>query len=119
MDVETLAHALGSSARQLERRFRATIGLGPKLVCRIARIRNAMGLLPLRNGQSWSDIVYACGFYDQAHFIREFRAIAGVTPGRFAHGCCERPTWKSALYNTAPWPKASFSLMGDDSPMRE
>jgi AraC-like DNA-binding protein len=94
VDVETLAHALGSSVRHLERRFRATIGQSPKLACRIARIRHAMSLLPLRNGQSWSDVVYACGFYDQAHFIREFRAIAGVTPSRFAHGCCDKPDMK-------------------------
>jgi len=98
VDVETLARALGSSVRQLERRFRATIGLSPKLACRIARVRHAMSFLPLRNGQNWSDVVYACGFYDQAHFIREFRAIAGVTPGKFANGCATAPNVEEVAF---------------------
>lgn len=94
--VGAIAHAAGTSVRQLERRFREVVGLGPKLASRIARVRHAMALLPLRSGATWSDVAFSCGFYDQAHLIREFRAIAGVTPTRFTAGCTAAPPDRSA-----------------------
>lgn len=85
--VEALAAETGSSVRQLERGFREVVGLSPKRASRIARVRHALTLLPLPGGATWSDVVFACGFYDQAHLIREFRALAGMTPGQLAGRC--------------------------------
>jgi AraC-like DNA-binding protein len=104
LTVEALAQAIGTSVRELERRFRQVVGLGPKLTCRIARVRYAMTLLPLREGTTSAEVAQASGFCDQAHMNREFRAIAGVTPGSFTHGCGASitldPANLSDLYNT-------------------
>jgi AraC-like DNA-binding protein len=95
--VDAIADAVGIGVRRLERRFRAAVGLGPKLACRIARVRHAMDLMPRRAGVSWAELALSCGFYDQAHFIREFRFVVGTTPSFFADGC----TSVSHSYNTA------------------
>lgn len=94
LDVAAIAGALDTGPRQLERLFRHTVGVSPKLACRIERVRHAMRLVPFGGHADWADIAYACGFYDQAHFIRDFRAITGMTPTRFSTGCT------SDSYNT-------------------
>lgn len=76
--VADLAAELGISERQLRRRFRAAVGLGPKRFARIVRFQVAVGML--RAGRSWGDVVERCGFFDQAHLIGELRAMAGMTP---------------------------------------
>jgi AraC-like DNA-binding protein len=78
-DLAALAEELGLSVRQLERRFLAAVGLAPKLFCRIQRFNNVFQVLgqPSRN---WVETAIACGYYDQAHLIRDCKDLSGNTP---------------------------------------
>lgn len=78
-DLAALARELGLSVRQLERRFLAAVGLAPKLFCRIQRFNNVFQVLgqPFRN---WVETAIACGYYDQAHLIRDCKDLSGSTP---------------------------------------
>ena len=79
--IPDLADSVGWSTRRLEQRFREQIGLTPKAAARALRLRHAARRLA--GGESPAETALACGFYDQAHFNREFRAMAGCTPGAF------------------------------------
>jgi AraC-like DNA-binding protein len=79
--IARIAAEVGWSQGYLIRRFTQQIGLTPKGAARVLRFRNAMAML-VREATSLSEISMACGFYDQAHLNREFRAIAGITPGQ-------------------------------------
>lgn len=77
--VDLLANDLGISGRQLERRFLNEVGLGPKLLCRILRFQQVFRAV--ENADSnWAKIAADCGYYDQAHLIRDFRQFAEQTP---------------------------------------
>lgn len=78
--VNFLGETLNISTRQLERRFQASVGLSPKMLCRIARMQAAISALRHQPGAVWLDIAHQNGFYDQSHFIREFKALSGLTP---------------------------------------
>lgn len=80
--VTQLAHDLGLSARQLERRFQITVGLGPKLLARIIRFQKIFKALE-ENPHGWSDVALACGYYDQAHLIHDFKGFSGQNPSAF------------------------------------
>lgn len=79
LDLAAFAQELGLSIRQLERRFLAAVGLSPKLFCRIRRFNEVLQVLgqPSRN---WVDTAIACGYYDQAHLIRDCKQLSGNTP---------------------------------------
>jgi len=79
-NVNAVADDLGVSERHLRRVFRETIGVSPKTFAKLTRFRRAVGAARAENHGSWATIAAAAGYYDQAHLIREFRAIAGVTP---------------------------------------
>lgn len=80
--VDGLATGAGLSRRQLERVFLDQVGLSPKLFLRIIRFQEALGALRDRPERpDWARVAVEHGFYDQAHFIRDFRAFAGATPG--------------------------------------
>lgn len=79
--VEAVAGELGWSRRQLAAQFRRELGLAPRTVARLARAARAAAML--RRGDDLADVAYALGYADQPHFTREFKAFAGVTPGRF------------------------------------
>ncbi|MEU0967297.1 AraC family transcriptional regulator [Streptomyces sp. NPDC005917] len=79
--IARIAAEVGWSQGYLIRRFTQQIGLTPKASARVLRFRHAMALLG-RGAASLSEISTACGYYDQAHLNREFRAIAGTTPGQ-------------------------------------
>ncbi|HMV50418.1 MAG TPA: AraC family transcriptional regulator [Blastocatellia bacterium] len=77
--VDALANDLGLSGRQLERRFLREVGLGPKLLCRILRFQQVFRAVERADGK-WAQVAADCGYYDQAHLIRDFRQFAGQTP---------------------------------------
>jgi AraC-like DNA-binding protein len=77
--VGELAAQLGVGRRGLEREFRATFGLSPGAVGRIARFQRSLGLLV--EGRGLADVAAHGGYADQSHFTRETRAMAGMTPG--------------------------------------
>jgi AraC-like DNA-binding protein len=79
--VDALAGGCGLGARQLERLFREAVGLAPKTLARLARFQAA--LRACEGGASLSAAGLAAGYADQAHFAREFRRVAGVTPSAF------------------------------------
>lgn len=68
------------SPRQLERKFKEQVGLSPKVFSRVVRINHALRLLKLNKGYNWQDIIYLCGYYDQAHFIKDFKDLTGECP---------------------------------------
>lgn len=82
--VAELAEEVGWSRRHLTARFHREIGLPPKGYARVVRMRRAARLLSRVPALSLGEVALECGYYDQAHFSREFRALAGCTPGRFA-----------------------------------
>jgi AraC-like DNA-binding protein len=88
--VSELADGTGWSGRHLTSRFRAEIGLTPKAAARVIRFDRARKLLVLRltsatadGGFLLADLAADCGYFDQAHLAREFRALAGCPPSQW------------------------------------
>jgi len=79
-NVNAVAVGLGVSERHLRRVFRETIGVSPKAFAKLTRFHRALRAARQDTHASWAGIAAAVGYYDQAHLIAEFRAIAGVTP---------------------------------------
>jgi AraC-like DNA-binding protein len=82
--VDDLAFQTGLSSRQLRRLFLEQVGPSPKHFCRIIRFRNSLSRLSERGRADWVQVALDCGYYDQAHFINDFREFSGYTPGEFA-----------------------------------
>ncbi|MFE2551241.1 helix-turn-helix domain-containing protein [Streptomyces sp. NPDC059355] len=81
--VGRIAAEVGWSQGHLIRRFTEQVGLTPKMSARVLRFHRAARLLT-REGLNLTEVTEACGFYDQAHLNREFRAMAETTPGQMA-----------------------------------
>jgi AraC-like DNA-binding protein len=85
--VSDLAAGTGWSERHLTSRFRAEIGLAPKAAARVVRFDRARKLLvrKLTAGGDYllADLAADCGYFDQAHLAREFRALAGCPPSQW------------------------------------
>src|SRR5688572_829800 len=79
VSIDQLATNAGISNRQLERRFMRDIGVGPKLLSRILRFQQVFRAVE-RVDPVWASIAVECGYYDQAHLIRDFNQFAGQTP---------------------------------------
>ena len=75
-----LSESLGLSHKHLIHLFKQQVGLSPKLYARIQRFQSALHSLPDDQPISWSDVALTAGYFDQAHFIHDFRTFAGVTP---------------------------------------
>ena len=80
--VAAVARAVGYSERELRRRFRDSVGYGPKTLQRVLRFQRALtGLRPQSEPtDSLARLAASAGYSDQAHMTREIRELAGVTP---------------------------------------
>jgi transcriptional regulator GlxA family with amidase domain len=78
--VGQLASDIGTSCRQLSRRFQNAVGISPKEFSRVSRFLHALRCLRERKQQTLTEIAVMCGYFDQAHFNHEFREFAGMTP---------------------------------------
>jgi transcriptional regulator GlxA family with amidase domain len=98
MRVGDLASHLDLSARQIERVFRDEVGISPKLFLRIVRFQEVLGAIRGGAGETgWAEVAAAHGFYDQAHFIRDFKTFAGRPPGSWHVGDASLAAIFSAL----------------------
>jgi AraC-like DNA-binding protein len=82
--VDELAFDAGMSARQLRRLFLEQIGLTPKHLSRVIRFRESVSRLGKTQRGDLTHVALDCGYYDQAHFINEFRELSGYRPTEFA-----------------------------------
>lgn len=81
LEIAVIARLVGSSARQLERSFRAEMGISPSAYYRTLRLKYGRWLLTTSD-TSINDIAFECGFADASHFIRHFQAQFDMAPGR-------------------------------------
>jgi len=81
--IDALAERSGLSARQFQRRFSKQVGLSPKLYARTIRFDAALSAHRLAPERPWTEIVHEAGYFDQAHFVRECRALTGAAPSHF------------------------------------
>ena len=79
LSVDALANDAGISVRQLERRFLREVGVGPKLLSRILRFQQVFSAVDRRDPE-WAMVALDCGYYDQAHLIRDFQQFSQQTP---------------------------------------
>jgi AraC-like DNA-binding protein len=78
--VGAVTDAIGMSAKRFIERFTAQVGVTPKRYCRIRRFQRAVERMHRGEIVEWPQVALDCGYYDQAHFIHEFQAFAGLTP---------------------------------------
>lgn len=84
-----IARMVGMSERNLQRYFLFYIGVTPKSFMRIARFNSVTRLIEQQETFKWQDILLATGYYDAAHFSREFKSITGRTPSDYYRGKAE------------------------------
>lgn len=80
VSIAALAAEVGWSRRHLLGRFRAEIGLAPKTAARLVRFDAARRALEKDPSRSLAALATECGYYDQSHLDREFKAFAGCPP---------------------------------------
>ena len=68
--------------RKLERAFAKQVGLSPKQLARVIRLQATLRML-LNQADSHTSIAYENNYFDQAHFIKDFKEFTGVSPGKF------------------------------------
>ena len=82
--VEELARDLGTSPRQLQRLFAEHVGVGPKWVIRRYRLHEVTQQLAAGTAVDWAGLAARLGYADQGHFVRDFTAMFGESPTRYA-----------------------------------
>lgn len=86
-DITGLAETCCLSNKQFNRIFTEYIGTHPKEFIRIIRLQRALYTLQNQPTINFAQLAYECGFYDQSHFIKEFKTFSGYTPGEYLSLC--------------------------------
>jgi methylphosphotriester-DNA--protein-cysteine methyltransferase len=79
--IETLARRIGLSQSALERRFRRIVGASPRKFASLVRLQHVLRLRDA--GIDLTTIAHAAGYFDQSHFIKDFRRFTGLAPASF------------------------------------
>lgn len=81
--VDELSEKFHVGKRHLERKFLSTVGLSQKFFSRIIRFNKALQLIENKDFSTFTNVAHEGGFYDQAHFIRDFKEITGLNPKQY------------------------------------
>lgn len=84
--VEDVADAFGMSVRTLQRLFSRYVGVSPKWVIQRYRLQDAAELIEQGCIPDWAALSHDLGYYDQAHFIKDFKALIGKSPEEYRKG---------------------------------
>jgi AraC-like DNA-binding protein len=85
--VDEVARRHAVSTRTLQRLFRRHVGVGPKWVLRRYRLHEAAEQLAAGERRDWTSLALDLGYFDHAHFIRDFRAAVGRSPAEYEAQC--------------------------------
>lgn len=83
VDVKTLAGKTGLSLSRFRDRFKEEVGLSPKVYTRVVRIHSIAQKLRQSNSLSLTELTYQYGYFDQAHFIHDFKKVMGKSPLKY------------------------------------
>jgi AraC-like DNA-binding protein len=83
ISILKLASEINMSKRNFERKFLENVGLTPVFFNRIVRFQKAIKLINKQNKLSFTELAYMSGYYDQSHFIRDFKQFYGQPPKEF------------------------------------
>lgn len=83
VSVEQVTQVSGVPLRMLQRLFRRYVGVGPKWVLQRLRLHDAVALIDAGEASDLADLAALLGWYDQAHFSRDFADVVGMTPGAY------------------------------------
>ena len=81
--VARVVDKVGFSQRRFIQLFEQQVGLTPKLFSRVSRFQKIVRIVHAAGEVDWTDLALDCGYYDQAHFIHDFQAFAGITPATY------------------------------------
>jgi AraC-like DNA-binding protein len=87
--IAEVTGSIGLSPKRFIERFKAQVGVQPKRYCRILRFQRALARAEQGGGVDWTRVAVDCGYFDQAHFIHDFRSFAGITPTGYQAGRTE------------------------------
>lgn len=86
LNVNELAEQLQINRRKLERKFSSAIGLSPKQLSKMIRLQTTLKMMEQKQFTSLTSLAYENGYYDQAHFVKDFKEFTGVSPKEFYAG---------------------------------
>ncbi len=81
--ISDVTAKIALSPRRFIDLFRNEIGLTPKLFCRVRRFQKILRQISTGQPINWTDLALRCGYFDQAHFIHDFRAFSGINPSTY------------------------------------
>ena len=81
--VEQLAEETGYTTRYIDKSFRSEVGLSPKQLAKIFRFQAAVKALNAHTDRNLTEIAMELGYYDQSHFVHDFKAFSGMTPKKY------------------------------------
>lgn len=95
--IQQLASKTGYSHKHLITLFRKYAGVTPKELMKVMRFQKVVHELETTNAINWSQVAFDCGYYDQAHFIKEFRTFSGYSPASYLVEKGELPNYIPVL----------------------
>ncbi|MBP6287945.1 MAG: helix-turn-helix transcriptional regulator [Ferruginibacter sp.] len=83
LTIEQISHKVGYSQKHLIKLFKDNVGLTPKGFLKVIRFQKAIQEIDASKNISWAGLALESGYYDQAHFINDFKLFSGFTPQEY------------------------------------
>ena len=84
VNIKELADKSCLSISQFRKRFNEEVGMSPKEYTKIIRIRYISELLSIHPSMNLTQLTYELGYFDQSHFIKDFKSVTGVSPKNYS-----------------------------------
>lgn len=81
--VAELVESIGLSSRRFIQLFSNQVGLTPKLFCRVLRFQQVIQGIGCKDDVDLADVALECGYFDQAHFVHDFKSFSGISPTEY------------------------------------
>lgn len=83
LGMTALAGQVNINRRNMERRFAAVVGISPKQLSKVVRLQATFKMMEQKKFTNLTSLAYENGYYDQAHFIKDFKEFTGTSPKSF------------------------------------
>lgn len=101
-EIGEIVRETGYTHRGFLELFKSSVGMTPKLYCRVQRFHRAIDLAAATPERSWAELAQDAGYSDQPHFTREFRELAGISPGEYRRTAPAEPRHVTLSEDLAP-----------------